>query len=70
MTRDSIKLVHEGGYAAEIRVELIEDETGWSPYLSHEDALKIDRVRRALQAGDVATAASLAKVYRLEPVAA
>jgi hypothetical protein len=37
MTRDSIKLVHEGGYAAEIRVELIEDETGWSPYLSHED---------------------------------
>jgi hypothetical protein len=39
-TSDSITLVHEGGDAAEIRVELIEDETGWSPYLSHEDALK------------------------------
>jgi hypothetical protein len=29
--RESVELVHEGRYAAEVPVELIEDETGWSP---------------------------------------
>ena len=70
MTRKSTKLVHEGDYAAEIDVDLIEDETGESPYLSPKDASKIDKVRRALLPGDLKTASALAKVYRLEPVAA
>ena len=34
MSRTTIKLIHEGRYAAEVPVELIEDDTGWSPYLS------------------------------------
>jgi hypothetical protein len=34
--------VHEGKYAAEVDVELLEDETQWSPYLSVEDAYKLD----------------------------
>src|SRR4051812_18270750 len=42
MTRKSIKLIHEGKYAAEVPVELIEDEAGWSPYLSLDDARKLD----------------------------
>ena len=33
MTRKKIKLIHEGKYAAEVSVELIEDDTAWSPYL-------------------------------------
>ena len=70
MTRKSTKLVHEGDFAAEIEVDLIEDETGWSPYLSPQDATKIDKVRRALRKSDLKTATALAKVYRLEPVAA
>jgi hypothetical protein len=70
MTRRSIKLVHEGDYAAEIDVDLIEDETGWSPYLSPQDATKLDKVRRALRSKDLETAATLARIYRLEPVAA
>jgi hypothetical protein len=70
MTRRSIKLVHEGDYAAEIDVDLIEDETGWSPYLSPQDATKLDKVRRALRSKDLKTAATLARIYRLEPVAA
>jgi competence protein ComEC len=41
MIRKSVKLIHEGRYAAEVPVELIEDETGWSPYLSVSDALKL-----------------------------
>ena len=63
------KLVHEGGYAAEVDVELIYTEEGWSPYLSVEDADKLDEVRKALRQGDVNAAARLARVYALTPVA-
>jgi hypothetical protein len=27
------KHVHAGGYIARVKVELIEDDAGWSPYL-------------------------------------
>ena len=62
------KLVHEGQYAAEVDVDLIEADEGWSPYLSLDDAYKLDDVREALRQGDVARAARLARVYRLTPV--
>lgn len=32
--RRTIELVREGKYVAEVPVELIEEEGGWSPYLS------------------------------------
>jgi hypothetical protein len=70
MSRKILKLVHEGRYAAEIPVELIEDETGWSPYLSIGDATKLDNVRRALRRGDVATAAKYGRVFELRPLSA
>ena len=38
------KLVHEGTYVAEVDVETIFTEDGWSPYLSVEDAYKLDDV--------------------------
>jgi len=62
------KLVHEGQYAAEVQVDLIETEAGWSPYLSLDDAYKLDDVRDALRRGDIKRAASLARVYKLTPV--
>ncbi len=68
MTRKSTKMVHEGKYAAAVEVELVEDETGWSPYLSPADAAKLDTVRKALRQGDVATAAKQARVFELTPV--
>ena len=37
-------------------VELLEDETEWSPYLSVRDASKLDDVRDALRRGDIAAA--------------
>jgi hypothetical protein len=64
------KLVHEGTFAAEVEVELLYDEEGWSPYISLEDAKKLDAVREALRAGDLSKAKKLAKVYKLTPVAA
>ena len=38
-------IVHEGSYLAEVDVELLEDPDGWSPYLSLEDAYRLDDVR-------------------------
>jgi hypothetical protein len=70
MTRRTTHLVREGNYMAEVPVELIEEEGGWSPYLSLEDALKLDDVRLALRRGDVATAAKYARVFEVTPVSA
>ena len=63
------KLIHEGKYVAEIDVELIYSDAGWSPYLSLEDAYKLDDVRDALRRGDIETATRLARVFTLSPVA-
>jgi hypothetical protein len=63
------KLVHEGLYVAEVEVELIETDEGWSPYLSVEDAYKLDDVRAALRRGDIESAARLSRVFSLTPVA-
>ena len=38
--RKSTKLIHEGKYVAEMPVELIEDDTAWSPYLTPSDVRK------------------------------
>ena len=62
------KLVHEGDYVAEVDVELIETDEGWSPCLSLEDAYKLDDVRDALRRGDVQEAMKVARVFKLTPV--
>lgn len=70
MIRKTIKIIHEGQYAAEVPVELIEEEGGWSPYLSLEDANRLDTVRRALREGDIAAASKLGRIFELHPVSA
>jgi hypothetical protein len=70
MPRKAIELIHEGRYAAEVPVELIEDDTGWSPYLSLEDAQKLDAVRLALRRGEIAEAARHGRVFELTPISA
>ena len=67
--RKKSKYVHEGQYVAEVDVELLEDDTGWSPYLSVEDAYKLDDVRDALRQGDLESAAKYGRIYELRPVA-
>jgi hypothetical protein len=67
-TRKHRKLVHEGSYAAEAEVELIDSDKGWGPSLSFEEARKLDQVRRALQHEDIESALKLARVYRLTPI--
>jgi hypothetical protein len=69
MTRKRVmKLVHEGQYAAEVDVELIYDDDGWSPYLSLDDALRLDETRSALRRGDLELATRLGRVYELVPL--
>jgi len=63
------KMVHEGDYVAQVDVDLIYADDVWSPYLSLEDAYKLDDVREALRQGDLKAAAKLGRVYRLTRVA-
>lgn len=70
VTRRTVKLIREGKFAAEVPVDLIEDDTGWSPYLSPGDVQKLDRVRLALRSGDHAEAAKDARVFELLPLSA
>ncbi len=69
-TRRCKKLVREGEYVAEVDVDLIDDSPGWEPYLSLEDAEKLDRVRAALKADDTRAAAQVGRVFRLTPIEA
>ena len=66
--RRHTKLVREGTYAAEVDVELIDADDGWSPYLSLEDAYRLDAVREALGGGDIQAAARHARVFALTPI--
>ncbi len=68
-TKRRVKHIHEGRYVAEVDVELLEDETDWSPTLSLDDACKLDDVREALHRGDITAASRLARVFELRPVA-
>ena len=68
MTRKSIKLIHEGKYAAEVEIELHYSDDSWSPTMSADDARKLETVMLALRRGDVAEAAKYGRVFELTPV--
>lgn len=66
------RLVEEGGYIAKIPVTLIyesDDPTNWGPYLSAQDALKLDEVRSALRRRDIPAAARHGEIFELTKVA-
>jgi hypothetical protein len=70
MTRKTTELIREGRYAAEVSVELVEDDIGWSPYLSLSDAMKLDATRQALREGKLHDAAKYGAVFELLPISA
>jgi hypothetical protein len=65
------KYIHVGQYVAEIDVELSEsgNKGEWGPYLSLEDAYRLDDIRELLKSGDVAQASRKARLYTLTPIA-
>jgi len=69
-TKRRVKFVHEGQYAAVVEVNWIEADSGWPPYLSLEDAEKLDELREALRKGDLKRASQLGRVYQLTPLSA
>ena len=71
MTKRQVKkFVYVGEYVAEVEVEMIYTEDEWSPYLSLDDAMKLDDIREALRHKDFETAQKLSRVYTLSPLAA
>lgn len=62
------KLVHEGEYVVDVEIKLVASEGGWSPYISVEDAYRLDEARAALRAGDLKRAQQLGRLFKLTPV--
>jgi hypothetical protein len=62
------KLIHEGKYLAEVEIDMLYTNEGWSPYLSLDDAYKLDEVRETLKQGNIKAASKLAKIFTLTPV--
>jgi len=60
--KNATKIVYERSFSAEIPIELIEAEDAWPPYLSVQDATKVDAVRKALRGGDVVTAGKYGRI--------
>jgi len=67
--RSHVKFIHEGQYVAEVKVDLIVSADSWSPFLSLEDAYKLDDAREALRRGDIETASHIGRIYALKPIA-
>lgn len=68
-TERTIKRVRSGDYLAEVQVEFrYEDGKDYSPTLPLNDALRVERVFKALERGDIEAASGEAQVYRLTPI--
>ncbi len=71
-SKKHIKLIREGEFIVEVEVELLYDDNplvGWSPYLSLQDAYRLDDIRQALRNGDFEVASRLGRIFRLTPLA-
>ncbi len=68
MVKKKTKYIHAGRYVAEVEVNLIESDDEWAPYLSIEDATRLDDVREALQKEDMESASRYGGIYKLEPI--
>lgn len=67
--KHGIELIREGDFIAEVEVEVTSDGGDWGPCISVSDVQKLENVRDALRRGDVTSAARLARVFALTPIA-
>ena len=67
-TKTQTKIIHEGEYMAEVSVEMTYTPDDWSPYLSLQEAEKLDNLRLALHQNDLQKAWQIAKIYHLTPI--
>lgn len=50
--RKRAKIVHEGRHLAVVDVTIVGNDADWAPYLSLEQAYRLDDVHEALQSGE------------------
>jgi len=67
-TKKKTKFIHSGRFVAEVDVNLQIDNHEWSPYLTVEDARKIDFIRKALKNRDLKTISGMARIFEKTPV--
>lgn len=67
--KEKIKYIHEGQYVAEVKVMLLDSDDEWAPFLSLDDAYKLDDVRAALREGDLDSVARYGRVFEMRPIA-
>jgi hypothetical protein len=68
MSATITKRLRHGNLMAEVKVTSIPDDGAWGPYLSLDDASKLERVNRALLLGDVEAASKDAMVFEVAQV--
>ncbi len=69
--RRAKKWVHGEKLAIQVEVEqIVEEGDPWSPYLEPSEVAKLDAAMDAADAGDIARAAKLGRVFRMTEVAA
>ena len=69
MKKTKTKLVHEGQYIAEVTIEVEDVDQPWAPWVTGDEARKLDEVRKALRRDDIETAGKYGKIYRITQVA-
>jgi len=62
------KYVHAGNYVAEVEVDVVQDDHPWAPYLTVEDAKKLDTVKSALMDENLADASKFGRIFELKPL--
>ena len=59
------RLIRVGDLLAEVDVDLLYEVEAWAPHLSLQDMRKIERVRKALESGDLNSVAGDARLFDL-----
>ncbi|MEX2443250.1 MAG: hypothetical protein WD492_06585 [Alkalispirochaeta sp.] len=69
MKKIKTKLVHEGQFIAEVPIEVEDIDRPWAPWVTVDEARKLDEVRLALRQNDIEAAGQYGKIYRVTQVA-
>jgi hypothetical protein len=68
MSATITKRLRQGNLMAEVKVTSIPDDDAWGPYLSLDDANKLERVKQALKLGDIEAASKDSTVFEVSQV--
>lgn len=67
-TKKKTKFIHSDRYVAEVDVELEIGDQEWAPYLSVEEARKLDLVKKCLVNKNFKPLSGIARIFEKKPV--